>query len=490
MLIPRLKQLSKDSIIYGLGSIAAKSITFFLIPVYTRLFPPIEYGSIETLIIVNSFLGALIMIGMDSAQSFYFFEQKKYGQSEQTRIISSIFQWRMVWGSIMVLVAVLLSPLLNAQLFGNQLKWEHFLISFSAALFIQVMNQNLEVYRLLYRSWVYIGLTLTYTVVSSAISITLIIIFKMGILGYFLGLLCGATLTAVWGWWRIRNYLDFTKLHTNWWGKLLKFGLPLLPASFAMYFLNTTDRWFIIHYHGQELMGIYSVAAKFAMLIYLAVYTFRRAWWPVALDTMQSQEGPELFRIMSRFYFAFATSFIVILTALSPILIRWLAAPEYHNAYPFIGILAWSAVFYGMYIIVVIGIWKKEKTIWIPVCMSIAAILNILLNYLLVPKYGGLGAALGTALSFFIWIILVLTISENLWRVGYPIKIFITQVIVGAVSSGVILFLFTTQMIPWMIIIITTISCIFLITTSVTYAQFGKMFDYVRAIIYEKNTRN
>jgi O-antigen/teichoic acid export membrane protein len=484
MLRTRLKQLGKDSIIYGLGSVAARSITFFLIPVYTRLFPPVEYGSIETLIIINNFLGALIVMGMNSAQSFYFFEQKKLGKEEQKRIITSIFQWRIFCGSVMVFLAVIISPLLNAQLFNQHLKWEHFFIAFSAALFIQIMNQNLEVYRLLYRSWKYIGLTLTNSILASALSITLIVVFKMGILGYFMGLAIGAIFAALWGWWHIRDYLDFTKIHSDWWPKILKFGLPLLPASFAMYFLNTTDRWFIIHYHGQELMGIYSVGAKFALLMYLAVYTFRRAWWPIAMDTLQSKEGPELFRIISRFYLGNGTALIIILTALSPVLIKLLAAPLYQDAYIYIGILSWSAVFYGLYMIVVAGIWKMERTIWVTICMSVAAGLNILLNFMLVPKYGGFGAAIGTAISFCVWIFLVLAVSEKLWPVGYQVKLFLLQIAVGLAACWAILYLFNTEISSWYIVMITSISSVFLVLTSVKFSQVTKIQHFMKDIYH------
>ena len=70
----RFKQLGKDSVIYGIGGIIAKGIGFFLLPVYTRIFSPAEYGTIEMLMVLNQFLGALLVMGMDAAQSFYFFE--------------------------------------------------------------------------------------------------------------------------------------------------------------------------------------------------------------------------------------------------------------------------------------------------------------------------------------------------------------------------------------------------------------------------------
>ena len=103
MILNRLKQLGKDSIIYGLGGILAKSVSFFMLPIYTRIFSPSDYGTIEMLTVISSFVGAILAMGMDSAQSMYFFKNKEEGKSAQVRLISSIFQWRLLWGTVIVL---------------------------------------------------------------------------------------------------------------------------------------------------------------------------------------------------------------------------------------------------------------------------------------------------------------------------------------------------------------------------------------------------
>ena len=68
----RLKQLGKDSLIYGIGGTLAKSLSFFLLPVYTSIFSPADYGTIEMLTVISSLLSAILVMGMDSAQSKFF----------------------------------------------------------------------------------------------------------------------------------------------------------------------------------------------------------------------------------------------------------------------------------------------------------------------------------------------------------------------------------------------------------------------------------
>ena len=124
----RLKQLGKDTLIYGIGGILAKSVSFFLLPIYTRIFTPADYGTIEMLTVISSFLSAIMVMGMDSAQSMYFFKFKKNGKLAQAKIVSAILQWRLLWGISIVLLATLIAPILNAWLFQGKLSFHDSLL--------------------------------------------------------------------------------------------------------------------------------------------------------------------------------------------------------------------------------------------------------------------------------------------------------------------------------------------------------------------------
>jgi len=431
----RYKQLLSDSVIYGVGAIFAKGIGFLLLPIYTRVFTPAEYGTIEMLVVVNGFLSAFLMMGMDSAQSFFFFEQKKKGVEAQSVLISSILQWRLTFGSGIVIISMLLSPLINSWFFNGQLDWVHFAIAFSGALFTQVMMQSADVYRLLYKPIGFIIITLGNSLVSAAVAITLVVWLEQGILGFFIGMVVGASISAILGWYRIRKYLNFSKFHSAWWPRLLKFGIPLLPASLAMYVMSSADRWFIVSYHGETSLGLYAIGAKFAILLGFVIETFRKAWWPIAMDSMQSDDGPMVFRFVSRFYMGLMAAGAVILTMLSPLIIEWFTAPAYHDAYPIVGILAWQSVFYGFFLIGSAGLWKAEKTAVSAITMVLAAVINIVLDYYLVPDYGLYGAAYATILSFFLWNVIAIYISEKFWRVGLNYIVLFTQSIVGLIAT-------------------------------------------------------
>jgi O-antigen/teichoic acid export membrane protein len=446
----RLRQLGRDSLVYGGGAVFAKGIGFFLLPIYTRIFSPADYGVIELLSVIASFVSALLVMGMDSAQSFYFFEQKAAGEPAQARLVGAILQWRLTWGAAIVLAATGAAPLLNAFFFEGRLDWTYFAVAFAGALLLQLMSQSVEIFRLLYRPWPFVLVTLAQAVGTAGLVLLFVVRFDRGILGYFLGSLVASAIAAAIGWYVVRDRVDMSKLHSEWWPRLLRFGAPLVPAGIAMYFMNTSDRWFVQHYHGEAALGVYAVGAKFALIMALAIETFRKAWWPIAMDAMHSPDGPETYRAIARMFMGAGVAAVVYLAFLSPWLVDWLTAPAYHGAWPVVGVLAWQSLFYGFYLVASAGLWKAERTRDAMLLTAAAALLNLGLNWLLVPALGGIGAALATALSYLAWIVASLLLSERLWPVGFALPLFAAQIALGAAAVAWLTVFGTTS---WSVVI-------------------------------------
>lgn len=475
-MMPRIQQLGRDSIIYGLGGIAARCIAFLLLPVYTRVFPPSEFGTIEMLLVIISLLSSIMNMGLDAAQSFYFFEKSSKGTDEQALVITAVLKLRILSGGAIVIGATFLAPALNKVLFLNHLSFEYFAIAFSSAFFIQIMNQSADIFRLLYRPFGYISIILVQTIIGAGVALSLILIFDYGILGYLYGSLSGAFVAAIIGWWYLRENLIWSGSHIKWFPKLIKFGIPLAPVGLIQYVLNSSDRWFISQFSGQEHLGIYAIGAKFAMLVSVIVITFRRAWWPIAMEAIHSPEGPTLYRAVARLYMGVGCSIVVMVTAISPFLVKWFTTQNYYMAYPIIGILSWSSIFYGFYLISSGGIWKAKKTVWSTVLMGISAALNLLFNSWLVPTYGGIGASIATSISFAIWIILTLCISNKYWKINYQYHVMAFQIVIGVCCTYFILFLYMNNYGALVPLLISCLAVGFLLGSSVPIDQYHKLF--------------
>jgi O-antigen/teichoic acid export membrane protein len=429
----RLKQLAKDSLVYGLGGILARGVSFFLIPVYTNIFSLSEYGSIEMLVIITNFFVAVLAMGMDSAQSMFFFKLKKKGKVAQAQIVSAIFQWRIIWGIVIVIIVTLIAPILNGWFFNGQLSFKYFVIAFIGAFFVQIMSQSTEVMRLLYRPFSYTGIILGQSILVGILILIIEVLFDLGIFSFFIGIGIASIVFTIIGWYHVRDYLCFDRVYWSLWPQLIRFGAPLVPAELTFYLMSSSDRWFVQYYHGSGALGVFAIGAKFSMLLALVVETFRKAWWPIGLESMHSKDGPETFRMIAILYMSIAIIGIIILTVISPWLVKWMTPPEFYDAWPIIGILAWQSLFYGFFLISSAGIWKSEKMHLNFYLMCVAALVGLLLNWLLVPVFGGTGAAIATAITYFFWVLISMMVSETLWRVGFSWTVLVFQISLGAI---------------------------------------------------------
>ena len=95
-------------------------------------------------------------MGLDSAQSMYFFKHKNDGRDIQSNIISAILQWRIIIGFILVIIVTITSPLINKYFFDEPVSHICFILAFTNVFFCQLLVQSTEVLRLLFKPWSYI----------------------------------------------------------------------------------------------------------------------------------------------------------------------------------------------------------------------------------------------------------------------------------------------------------------------------------------------
>ena len=136
--------------------------------------------------------------------------------------------------------------------------------------------------------------------------------------------------------------------------------------------------------------------------------------------------------------------------------------------------------------IVNIGMFKVEKTGWSAFCTFIAALANIFLNYLLVPAYGGMGAAVATALAFLIRISVSLYVSERLWRIRYPLAIFAWQIAAGMLATGGILVMYHHNQQFWKIGSVTILTIVFLIGLAAERKHFIRFYHAGKNRFYRR----
>jgi O-antigen/teichoic acid export membrane protein len=415
-MLTKFKQLTKDSITYSLGSIISSLIGFFLIPVYTRVFAPSDYGIIELLLTVNGFLMLFVTLGTTAAQTRYFYDSER--KEHKREIVSTLLYFRLLWGAVVVGMCMLAASTFNQFIFKGEVPNTYFYLVFLSALFSAILSSIVEVYRLLLRPKPYLALTLSHSLLGTCFIILLVVYLKQGVMGYLVGHVVSILVIVPVAIFLLRDYIR-PKFSRPLLAKSLKFCVPLLPNGIAIWIITFSDRYFLILYTTLNEVGLYAVGAKFGLAIGLITGSFRLAWTPLALSVAKEHDAKAFYRNVATIYLVGLSFITIVLTGLSKLLMIVMTQPDYYAGYTVIGILAYGAVFYGLYTISGLGMWLSKKTIFMTIAIFVSAVLNVALNILLIPVWGMLGAATATLCAYMVGNGLAFYFGEKCYHIGF-----------------------------------------------------------------------
>ena len=413
--------LSKNTLIYGLGHILARAVTFLLLPLYTNIFTPDEYGIISLAYVIMGFMSVVMHYGLDAAL------MKRYIQSdltEKTIYFSSawvsFFITSILFGMIITLFRKFFSPIL----LGTNDDRLILLVGWIIALDVMWSIPQL-IFRAEEKPFAYIVFSLTNVIGSLLLNILFVLQFKMGVYGVLLSNFIISTILFIVTIPFIYNRINFKKASIYSWRKMMKFGLPLLPSGVFAMMMELADRYILKQMTDLYTVGIYSSGYKLGMLMMLIVMGFNMAWQPFFLKMGGGNEYKPLYARINSYVFALLGFIWVILLLWVDNIVRMkfggisLYGEQYWSSTLIVPWISLGYVFYGLYLMQLPGVFHQEKSLWIAISRAIGAISNIIFNLYLIPIYGGQGAAIATCISFIIMFIIMLMVNSRLFPISY-----------------------------------------------------------------------
>ena len=222
----------------------------------------------------------------------------------------------------------------------------------------------------------------------------------LGAAGYLLGTLLGDAITFLV---LVCCFFSQVKAKTRpapvLYGKLLRYALPLIPAAFFWWGLGAIEKYFLLYYHGAQSMGIYAVAGRFPTLIGFATGIFLEVWHYAALQEEGESEGALFGRIYA-LILPLAIAAGVAVSVLAPLLISKALASGYGDAVRVVSFLCVGAVCAGLASFLDSVYTLRLSSVSSLLTVAVSGVLNLSLSFLLVPRFGLVGAALSGALSY------------------------------------------------------------------------------------------
>src|SRR4051812_7557659 len=201
--------------------------------------------------------------------------------------------------------------------------------------------------------------------------------------------------------------------------RMQHFGMPLVPSALALWTINFVDREFVVHYKTAAEVGVYSAAVKIAGVITFVMVAFRTAWPAFAYSIEDDREAKRTYSFVLTYLLTLASWVSLALGALAPWWVRLLTDPSYQRAEKGVALLAFAGAIYAGYTVLAIGSGRARKTQLNWVVTGIGAVVNVALNFWLVPAYGMVGAAISTAAAYVVLFVGMTVYAQSVYPVTY-----------------------------------------------------------------------
>lgn len=221
---------------------------------------------------------------------------------------------------------------------------------------------------------------------------------------------------------------------------LIKIGLAAIVTAPMYWLLSSSDRWFLQYYHGSEAVGVYSIGYSVAIVGMMVNSAVMAVWLPEASrEYEQNRELAKatLGRLMSRLVAAMALIWLIADAAGGDV-VRWLANERFHASAEFVPFIAGGVFFYGTSQLALYGLILAKQFKWAALWWFVGGLVCTLLNFALVPRYAGLGAAITQSLSFAFISLVIITTSQVMYRMQLAWK-HLGTVMAIILSAGVLL---------------------------------------------------
>jgi O-antigen/teichoic acid export membrane protein len=400
-----LRTLARASGLYTLGSIAPKIGAFILLPVYVRFLSRAEYGTVALMTTVSGLLALILTLGLDGALMRMHFDREG---RQRAALYTTLTLFSLAVSLIWVLaVGVVVGPFFPS-LFAGVPFFPIGALTLIIAFTSVIQYVPTVLLRATGRAGYYVAYNLGTFVIASVASVLLVVVVRLGAAAVLLGQLTGAAVVFA-----VAVFLVFQRGEFAFDGRALgaalRFGLPLVPHSLSAWALRLSDRWLIGLLIGlpalqaQAAIGVYSFGYQIGYVISLIVISFNAAWSPYFYRIADQPPAPSLLRHVTTLVVAGLFALAVAVSALAPEIVAVIATERYAQAADVIPIVAFASVLQGLYTMLVTVIFFMRRTGRLAVLTVSAAMLNVALNVVLIPRLGIVGAAWSTLIAFVPW---------------------------------------------------------------------------------------
>ncbi len=435
-----LKNLAKQTALYGLSNVVGRLLNFLLVPLYVRLFAPEDYGIVTELYSYVALLNVIYTYGTETSFFRFSNESKDQAQGVYPTLFASLFASSLLFSGVIWLASDLLANWMHYPDKGHYIRWFALILAFDALASIpfsqlrQLQKPLVFAVLKLLNIGIVIGLNLFFLIYAPNHGLQ----FSEQLQGvdavfFFFFFANGVTLLLLLPWFpKNWEFLNFQL-----WKKMMQYSWPLLFVGLAFVVNEALDRMLLKHWiqaeNPERELGIYGAVYKLAMFMTLYTQSFRMGAEPFFHQRFRKEGNTEIFGHIGYAFLLIGLGFFLTVVGFrQEIGSTFLGKnhPEYLEGLSVVPFLFLANLCLGMYYN--FSVWyrladQNRKGMW----MSIGgAVITILGNAILIPKYGYLGAGITTLVCYGSMMVVSYWWGQRIFPIHYPIQKMISAAVV------------------------------------------------------------
>ncbi|MBI2870416.1 MAG: oligosaccharide flippase family protein [Candidatus Omnitrophica bacterium] len=433
-----MKRFGRNSFVYACGNVLNRGAAFILLPLYTHVMNPADFGILSLFYLVSTIAHTLLSMGLAHATLRFYFE---YTEEKMRRtVVSTALFATMLIGVGGTALAVPFIGLIASALFQDEAYAPLFYILFGTLVLELVIEVSKALIRAQERPMVYVLSSVFKLLAQVGFNVYTVVILKKGIQGILLGNLASVFLLAC-------LLIPFTLKYSGFRFNLsilksfLRYSFPMIPATVIDIVIRSLDRILLLKFSTLAVIGLYSLGGRFSLLLTELFYQpFTIAFGPHRFSIMKQENAREIY---ARFltYFVTSASFLWLgVSVFAKEAVQLIASDEYLEAYRVVPLVVSTVILMGCSYIFQTGILLTKKTKYVFYVTACCAVFKVILLFSLVPRFNMYGAAIATPVGSLLGAALTCYFSQK----EYPVSFEWARVFKGF-GAALALFLVSTQ---------------------------------------------
>ncbi|QQR73864.1 MAG: oligosaccharide flippase family protein [Holophagales bacterium] len=414
-----LRRLLLGTLNYGVGSVVAPILGFFLIPLYTRLLDPRDFGVADFCVTLATAIGVVARLGAPGAVARFYFDLR--GGQTFDSFVGSVTWFLLVVSGAIAALSVLVGPLLAPRLIPDVPFYPYLLIVLLGVPLTILPEMQRRVLQVREKAQVAAFLNGANALTVLFLTLAFVAVARWKATGLLLAGAVTALLFSLVAAWNLRRELaapfrrDFVR-------QSLTFGLPLVPNHLSGWLLQAGNRAVLGVLVSAGALGEYSVASRFVLPVVLLDSAFTTAYVPIYFDHREREkEGSKgaLQRLATLTIVGFLALGLLVFSVM-PLVLRLVTPAEYHGGAALIPVIAIGAIAGGIYHVVGNEVLYQKRPLSLLPTTVTGGLVALSVTSLLAGRFGALGAALGYAAGMVATAAIGAAVNNRLYKFGLP----------------------------------------------------------------------